>query len=77
MSRNQHVVPYEGQWAVRKEGNTRITSVHRTKKDAVDVARESASSGSSEVVIHDRDGKIRSKDSCGRDSILPRYRFVL
>lgn len=67
MSRNQHVVPYgvQGQWAVRKEGNTRVTSVYRSKRDAVHAARISASSESSGVIIHRRDGRIHEKSSQG------------
>lgn len=74
MGRNQHVVPYGDQWAVRKEGNTRITSIHRTKRDAIHIARRVASRGSSEVVIHGKDGRIRDKDSYGYDPFPPRYR---
>ncbi|HII2327449.1 TPA: DUF2188 domain-containing protein, partial [Escherichia coli] len=29
MGKNQHVVPHNGEWAVRGEGNERVTSTHR------------------------------------------------
>jgi uncharacterized protein YdaT len=74
MSRNQHVVPYGDKWAVRKEGNTRITSSHRTQRDAIHTAHRIASSEASEVVIHCRDGKFRDKDSYGYDPCPPRAR---
>jgi len=77
MSRNQHVVPYGGHWAVRKEGNTRITSVYKTKRDAISAARKFASSGASELVIHGRNGKVLEKDTYGQEPILARYRFAI
>jgi uncharacterized protein YdaT len=78
MSKNHHVVPYGDKWAVRKEGNTKVSAVYDTKKAAVSNARHIASSTSSEVVIHCSDGKIRSKDSYGVDCYCPRrYRNSL
>lgn len=29
--KNQHVVPHGGEWAVRGEGNERVTSIHPTQ----------------------------------------------
>ena len=72
MSKNQHVVPYGDRWAVRKAGNTKVSAVHRTKKEAINVARHVASSTKSEVVIHNKDGRIHSKDSYGGDPFPPR-----
>ncbi|MCP6462349.1 DUF2188 domain-containing protein, partial [Klebsiella pneumoniae] len=34
MGKNQHVVPHNGEWAVRGEGNERVTSTHRTQQEA-------------------------------------------
>ena len=42
MGKNQHVVPRDGGWGVRGEGNSRLTSVSPTKEQAVDLAREIA-----------------------------------
>lgn len=72
MSRNHHVVPYGDKWAVRKEGNTKVSGVYDTKKAAVSNARHVASSTSSDVVIHCSDGRILSKDAYGVDSCPPR-----
>jgi len=36
---HQHVVPYEDAWAVRREGNKRITSKHRTQSTAISKAK--------------------------------------
>lgn len=72
-----HVVPRNEGWVVRKEGATRATSVHETQKGAVDAARKIARDNKSEVVIHGRDGRIRDRDSYGRDPMPPKDRAVL
>ena len=72
MRKNVHVVPREGQWAVKKEGNQRATSIHRTQSNAIDTAREAAKAEKSELVIHDRNGQIRNKNSYGNDPFPPR-----
>lgn len=71
---NQHVVRRDDGWAVRGAGNTRDTSHHPTQADAIDAARTIAQNQRSEVVIHGRDGRIRDKDSFGRDPNPPRDR---
>jgi hypothetical protein len=72
MGKNQHVVPRDGQWAVRGEGNSRLTSIHGTQADAIDAARAISQHQRSELVIHGRDGKIRDKDSHGHDPYPPK-----
>ncbi len=74
MGKNQHVVPVDGDWGVRGEGNERLTSIHDTQAEAIDAAREIAINQESEVVIHDRHGRIRDKDSYGNDPFPPRDR---
>jgi hypothetical protein len=66
-SRNVHVVPRDREWAVRREGTTRATSVHSTQKDAIESARKLAKTESTELVIHGRDGRIRERDSYVND----------
>jgi len=72
MSKNQHVVPHNGQWAVRGEGNQKVTSNHNTQAEAISAARGIAINQQSEVVIHRPDGRIRDKDSYGNDPCPPR-----
>ncbi len=74
MKKNQHVVPHQGRWAVRGEGNSRVTSTYGTQRQAENAAREIARRERSEVVTHGRDGKIRDKDSYGNDPYPPRDR---
>lgn len=72
MGKNQHVVPHDGDWAIRGEGNERVTSVHDTQREAIDAAREIARNQQSELLIHGRDGRIRKRDSQGNDPFPPR-----
>ena len=72
MGKNQHVVKTNGGWGVRGEGNSRLTSVHRTKNAAESVARKIARHQQSEVVIHGRNGQIQDKDSYGEDPCPPK-----
>lgn len=74
MGKDQHVVPHEDAWAVRGEGNQRVTSIHPTQQDAADRAREIARREGSEVVIHRPDGRIRDSDSFGHDPNPPKDR---
>jgi len=69
--RNQHVVPHADAWAVRGEGNSRVTSTHRTQAEAIEVGRRIAANHQSELVIHRPDGTIRDKDSHGPDPFPP------
>ena len=61
--RHQHVVPHEEGWAVRGEGNKRITSAYKYQDDAIDRARGIAKNYNSDVIIHGRDGRIRDRMS--------------
>ncbi|QJY32177.1 DUF2188 domain-containing protein [Diaphorobacter sp. JS3050] len=70
--KNQHVVPREEGWAVRGEGNTRDTSLHRTQAEAERAAREIAINQKSEVLIHGEDGRIRERNSYGNDPYPPK-----
>ena len=70
--RNQHVVPHDGQWAVRGAGSQRATSVHRTQREAIDSGREIARNQGTELFIHGRDGRIRDRDSHGNDPFPPK-----
>jgi hypothetical protein len=72
MGKNQHVVPREDGWAVKGEGNKKDTSVHRTKQEATDAARQISRNQNSELFIHGKDGKIQRRDSHGNDPFPPR-----
>ncbi|MEZ4779204.1 MAG: DUF2188 domain-containing protein [Flavobacteriaceae bacterium] len=60
---HQHVVPYEGDWAVRREGNQRITSKHRKQSTAINKAKTIAKRHKADVIIHRENGEIRERIS--------------
>ena len=68
---NQHVVPHGGGWAVRGEGNGRVTSTHRTQREAIDAGREIARNQQGELRIHRPNGQIREGWSYGNDPFPP------
>jgi hypothetical protein len=58
---NQHVVPYEDGWAVRREGNKRITSKHRKQSTAIRKAKSLAKKHKANMIIHRQNGTIRDR----------------
>ena len=60
---HQHVVPYEESWAVRREGNQRITSKHRKQSTAIRKAKSLARKHKADVIIHRENGGIRDRIS--------------
>lgn len=70
--KNQHVVSHEGGWAVRGAGNERASSVHSTQREAIAAARETAIRQSSEMLIHGENGRIRERNTYGKDPYPPK-----
>lgn len=60
---HQHVVPYQEGWAVRREGNKRITSKHRKQSTAIRKAKTLAKRYKADVIIHRESGGIRDRIS--------------
>lgn len=58
---HQHVVPFENGWAVRREGNKRVTSKHRKQSTAIKKAKSIAKKRKADVIIHREDGTIRDR----------------
>jgi len=76
MSEERHVVPNpDGGWDVRAPGSTRRSAHSDTQAGAVDRSREILQNrGGGEIVIHNRQGQIRDKDTVkpGNDPNPPR-----
>ena len=64
----------DGKWQHKQDGNQRATQVTDTQKQAEQSAKDTAKKVGSEVVVHGRDGQIRSKDSSGNDPNPPKDR---
>ncbi len=73
MRKEHHVVPNpDGGWDVKRDGADR-TSVHTdTKRDAIDHGRRISQNQDTELIIHNRDGKISNSDSHGPDPCPPK-----
>lgn len=69
---NQHVVPNNNQWQVKRENSIKATKNFNTQKKAISYARNIAINQQSELVIHGRNGQIRDKDSYGNDPCPPK-----
>lgn len=55
-------------------GGEKVGHAHRTQQAAIDAAEKIAREKGSDLVVHGRDGKIRSKDSFGNDPNPPKDR---
>ena len=69
---NQHVTPKGDKWQVKRENSTRATKLFDTQKEAIDYGKSIARNQQSELVIHNRHGVIRDKDSYGNDPCPPK-----
>ncbi|OLS03069.1 DUF2188 domain-containing protein [Tissierella creatinophila] len=61
---HQHVVPHNGQWAILREGNERVSHVYDTKEEALKKAKEMGKNENVRVIVHKKDGKIQ-------DNLIP------
>lgn len=57
----------DGKWQVKRQGAERSSSIHDTQRQADQRAAELARESGGERITHNREGKIRSKDSYGND----------
>jgi hypothetical protein len=69
--KGQHVVPSGDAWNVKKAGAAKASSTHKTQAAAVAAATKIAKNQQSEVYIHGRDGRIRERNSYGKDPFPP------
>lgn len=68
-----HIVPNpNGGWDVKRSGGERASVHTDTKKEAVDAGRTISQNQKTELVIHNKDGKIARSDSHGNDPCPPK-----
>lgn len=68
-----HIVPNpNGGWDVKRGGAERSSAHYDRKVDAIDRGREISRNQGTEFRIHNKDGKIASSDSHGRDPHPPK-----
>lgn len=71
-SKGQHVVPSGDKWSVRKSGSSRASGVFSTQDEAIREARVLAQRQGTELYVHGKDGRIRERNSYGRDTHPPK-----
>lgn len=70
--KNQHVVPHNGEWAIKGAGNVKATKVVETQKEAIKIAREISINQESELFVHGKNGQIRERNTYGQDNYPPK-----
>ncbi len=70
--KNQHIVPHPEGWAVISEGSSKPTKVFTTQSEAIAKGRDIAINQQSELLIHNREGQIRERNSYGNDPHPPK-----
>lgn len=71
-SKGQHVVPSGGKWSVRRTGAAKASGVFATQHEAIERARSAAQKQGTELYIHGKDGRIRERNSYGKDPHPPK-----
>lgn len=71
-TKGQHVVPNGTGWSVRKAGASKVSGTYSTQHEAEKVARDRAQRQGTELYIHGRDGRIRERNSYGKDPHPPK-----
>ncbi|MGX8178878.1 DUF2188 domain-containing protein [Exiguobacterium artemiae] len=65
---NQHITPHpDGGYQVIEEGASTATERFLTQKEAITARRKIAKDRQVELIIHNKEGQIRDKDSYGND----------
>jgi Uncharacterized protein conserved in bacteria (DUF2188) len=59
-------------WAVKKEGATRVSSVHSSQSDAWAETRRLARGADGEAYLKGKDGRIRARNTYGKDPFPPK-----
>jgi hypothetical protein len=71
--KTHHVVPSsEGGWDIKRGGAERSSGHFDRKADAIERAREISQHRSTELIIHNRNGRISNAESHGGDPCPPR-----
>ena len=65
--KNQHVVPFGNGWAVKSAGATKATIITTKKSDAITAGKGIAQKNHSELIVHGKDGRIKERNSYGKD----------
>ncbi len=71
-NKNVHVVKSDKNWAVKTEGSQKPYRIVATQEEAINIAKSVAKNNNSEMLIHGRDGRIRERNTYGKDPYPPK-----
>ena len=72
-NKSTHVIPNtKGGWDIKQSGGQRSSGHFDTKHEAVQRARVISKNQDTELVVHNKDGRISGKDSHGNDPYPPK-----
>lgn len=69
---NVHVVQSTNGWQVKEAGTGRVLATLSTQSEAIAYATSIARANYTEMLIHGRDGKIRERNTFGKDPHPPK-----
>lgn len=69
MGKSVHVTKRDNGWAVITEKSEKAVKITETQKEAIELGKSIAENNNSELIIHDRNNKIREKNSYGNDPV--------
>ena len=59
-------------WAVKKDGSTRVSSVHSSQSDAWTEARRLARGSGGQAYLKGTDGRIKARNTYGKEPFPPK-----
>jgi len=62
----------DGKWESKREGGGRASKVSETQKEAWDYSKSKAKESGGEAFLKGRDGKIRERNTYGKDAYPPK-----
>ena len=72
MASNNMTLKQNSGWAVKKQGSDRVSSVHSSQTDAWAEARRLARGSGGEALLKGSDGRIRARNTYGKDPFPPK-----
>ena len=69
---NYSTTKHDDGWAVKREGTSRATTVYENQEDAWTEARRRARGAGGEAYLQGRDGRIRARNTYGKDPYPPK-----
>lgn len=74
MGKNVHIVKSKDgdEWSVKTEKSSKAYRNFQTQGEAISAGKELAKTNKSELLIHNKEGRIREKNTYGKDKYPPK-----